>query len=69
MDEKTVYTCHMCGKTSPEVTTGYTLCSIKHGWRLTIEMVDNKRTPVWRCPVCWAKYKLLKDPSQRDSCY
>lgn len=49
--------CVDCSKIPPETETPYTLISSQHGWRLVFENLNGKRTPVWRCPSCWQRYR------------
>ena len=51
-------TCVDCGAIAPPTSTGYTLISAKHGWRLTRRLgKDNSFHADWRCPACWRVYK------------
>jgi len=60
MDEKRIH-CMGCGAKSPEVETEYTLISSRFGWRLARRTArDGSAILEWRCPTCWAKYKLEK---------
>ena len=50
--------CVGCLARSPATNTNYTLISARHGWRLTLAQDETgARTPEWRCPTCWARYK------------
>ena len=57
-------TCVGCRKQSPETDTEYTLISAQFGWRLTRKRGAGDSYAIeWRCPTCWAAYKLRNAPS------
>ncbi len=57
-------TCVGCQKQSPETDTEYTLISAQFGWRLTRRRVVGETFAIeWRCPTCWAAFKLRNTPS------
>jgi hypothetical protein len=53
--------CADCGMQSPPTSTDSTLISAQFGWRLVQRRLpDGRRSPVWRCPYCWRKFKAMR---------
>jgi hypothetical protein len=52
--------CVGCGAAPPKLEEEQTLRSTL-GWRLVFEKApDGTTVPIWRCPTCWQKKKVLK---------
>lgn len=57
-EEEVSHQCVDCGRFSPKTSTGYTLLSSEHGWRLSRETLPSGELSLrWRCPDCWKKHK------------
>ena len=58
--------CVGCGSAVETKGISDTLVAIRTGWRLTRGAdVDGHIVLEWRCPGCWAKYKVKAPPSAR----
>jgi len=64
---RSLHTCDECGTASPPTSTGFTLISAQHRWRLAREPKPGGGVTLrWYCPACWDAKKHNPDAASGE---